>query len=241
MHGTGAGHRTVARFGTILAIDMGVPQPWGIQISSGLADVTPEDARAAMTWCARRGQEHGWRACLPASRVGRPPWDGLVSQEQVPLLAAESCVIMNLGPSQVSGLVLDEHPSYESVVAAYGGWMADQPLARRLVVSEDLHRPGRRFIVGRVQGRPIGCAFVWWSSSTGYLSGIGVLPEVRGRGYGRALTAAATLLAAAGPDGATGPDLVWMHATAEGAALYTKMGFQLVDTEVQVGPGGSST
>lgn len=239
MHGTGASHRTVARFGAIVAIDLGVPQPWGIQISSGLSDVAPEDARAAMAWCARRGQEHGWRACLPASRVGRAPWDDLVRHDQIPLFAAESSALPVL--PRVPGLTLDEDPSYESVVAAYGGWMADEPLARRLVVPEDLHRPGRRFIVGWVQGRPIGCAFVWWSSSTGYLSGVGVLPELRGRGYGRALTAAAALLAAAGPEGAAGPDLVWMHATTEGAALYSRMGFQMVDTEVQVGPRGSAT
>jgi GNAT superfamily N-acetyltransferase len=241
MGGTGAAHREVARFGTIVAIDMGVRQPWGIQISSGLSDVAPEDARAAIAWCARRGQEHGWRACLPASRVGRAPWDDLVRHDQIPMLAAESSVVTHHGPFGVPGLVLDEDPSYESIIAAYGGWMADEPLARSLVVREDLHRPGRRFIVGRVQRRPIGCAFVWWSSSTGYLSGIGVLPGLRGRGYGRALTAAAALLAAAGPDGATGPDLVWMHATTEGAALYSRMGFQVVDTEVQVGPRGSPT
>jgi hypothetical protein len=36
--------------------------------------------------------------------------------------------------------------------------------------------------------------------------------------------------------GAAPPDLVWMHATREGAALYGAMGFQHVDTHLQLGP-----
>ena len=241
MHGSGAGHRAVAQFGPITAFDLGVPQPWGIQAGPGLNDVEPEQARAALAWCAERGGENGWRVCLPEVRVGSTPWDGLVPEERIPMFAARAADVAGPELSQLRDLVLDEDPSYESVVAAYGGWMSDEALARLLIVPEDLTRPGRRFIVGSVRGHPIGCAFVWWAAGTGYLSGIGVLPDHRGRGYGRALTAAAARLAAAGPSEATGPDLVWMHATAEGAGLYARMGFQQVDTEVQVSPPGGST
>jgi GNAT superfamily N-acetyltransferase len=241
MHGSGAGHRTVARFGPVVAIDMGVPQPWGIQASPGWRDVEPEDASAALQWCAERGREHGWRVCLPHARVGAAPWDALVPDERIPMFAADSADAANLDLPPVAELCLDADPTYESVVAAYGGWMSDDALARLLVVPADLARPGRRFIVGSVRGRPIGCAFVWWACGTGYLSGIGVLPDVRGKGYGRALTTAAARLAAIEPSDGVRPDLVWMHATAEGAALYSRMGFQQVDTEVQVGPRQSPT
>jgi ribosomal protein S18 acetylase RimI-like enzyme len=241
MHGTGAPHRAVARFGPIVAMDMGVPQPWGIQASPGWHRVEAEHARAARQWCTERGQAHGWRLCLPEGRVGEAPWDALTPAERIPMFAADPADIAGLDPSPVTDLVLDGDPAYESVVAAYGGWMSDEALARLLVVPGDLVRPGRRFIVGTVAGRPIGCAFVWWACGTGYLSGIGVLPELRGQGYGRALTAAAARLAAAGTRDGAGPDLVWMHATAEGAALYSRMGFHLVDTEVQVGPPPAST
>jgi ribosomal protein S18 acetylase RimI-like enzyme len=239
-HGTGAVHRAVAQFGPIVAIDLGVPQPWGIQASPAWREVDPEHAHAALTWCAERGGEHGWRVCLPEARVGKAPWDALTPAERIPMFAADPAAFADLDPTPATALVLDDNPSYESVVAAYGGWMSDDALARLLVVPDDLARPGRRFIVGSVHGRPIGCAFVWWAGGTGYLSGIGVLPELRGQGHGRALTAAAARLAAIGPSTGVQPDLVWMHATAEGAALYSRMGFHRVDTEVQVGPPETS-
>lgn len=241
MHGTGAPHRAVARFGPIVAIDMGVPQPWGVQASAGWRNVEPEPARAALQWCTDRGREHGWRVCLPQARVGGAPWNALLAAERIPMFAADSADLTALDASPVTDLVLDDEPSYESVVAAYGGWMSDDALARLLVVPDDLARPGRRFIVGSVRGCPIGCAFVWWAGGTGYLSGIGVLPEMRGRGYGRDLTSAAARLAATAPSGRLRPDLVWMRATAEGAALYLQMGFHQVDTEVQVSTQGTPT
>lgn len=240
MHGSGAPHRVISRFGPVMTIDMGVPQPWGIQASPGWSEVDPEDARAALRWCAERGGEHGWRVCLPEARIGEAPWDALVPEERIAMFAAGVADLAELDQSPVSGLILNDDPSYESVVAAYGGWMSDDALARLLVVPGDLARPGRRFIVGFIQGRPIGCAFIWWAGGTGYLSGIGVLPDFQGRGVGRALTAAAARLAAMGPSDGARPDLVWMHATAEGAALYSRMGFQLVDTEVQVGSPSTS-
>jgi len=240
MHATGAAHRRFVRFGTVVAIDIGVPQPWGIQACPGWGEVEPEDVRAALQWCDDRGREHGWRACLPEARVGHPPWDALVPVERLPMFAADSAHVAGLDPPPIPDLVLDDDPSYESVVAAYGGWMSDESLARLLVVRSDLARPGRRFIVGSVHGRPVGCAFVWWAGGTGYLSGIGVLPGQRGLGYGRSLTAAAARLAGSGPGEGAGPDLVWMHATTEGAALYSQMGFALVDTEVQLAAPGTS-
>ncbi len=235
MQGTGAPHRAIARFGPILAIDMGAPQPWAIQASPGWNDVEPEHAHAAFHWCAERGRDHGWRVCLPEARIGEPLWDAFVLKDRIPMFAAEPADLAELDQSPVMDLVLDDDPSYESIVAAYGGWMSDDALARILVVPGDLARPGRRFIVGSIRGRPIGCAFVWWAGGTGYLSGIGVLPELQRQGFGHVLTSAAARLAAMGPSDGDRPDLVWMHATAEGAALYSRMGFRLVDTEVQVG------
>ena len=141
MHGTGAPHRAIAQFGPIVTIDMGVAQPWGIQASPGWSDVDPEHARGALHWCAERGREHGWRVCLPEARVGEAPWDALVPEERIPMFAAGLADFAELDQSPVSGLVLDDDPSYESVVAAYGGWMSDDALARLLVVPGDLARP----------------------------------------------------------------------------------------------------
>lgn len=239
LHGSGAAHRSASSFGDVVTMDLGVSQPWGVQASAGQASPTSADIAAALDWCRARGSEHGWRVCVPESAVGsgdKWPWGDLTADDRLPMFAAATRATPTGRHDVPVELEIDEEPSYESVIAAYGGWMSDTALASLLVVPTDLDRPQRRFIVGRVDGREAGCAFVWWTKETGYLSGIGILPRLRGRGYGRALTAAAARLAASGADGRAAPDLVWMHATAEGAALYAGMGFRRIDTEVQLSP-----
>ena len=109
--------------------------------------------------------------------------------------------------------------------------MADDELAALLVVPGDIAHPDRRFLVARLDGIVVGCAFMWFAAGTAYLSGIGVVEEHRGRGIGRALTAAAARLGAA-PDNGRDVDLVWMFATDDGAALYERMGFARIDADV---------
>jgi ribosomal protein S18 acetylase RimI-like enzyme len=229
--GSEAPHRAVQRFGPIVCVDLGVPQPWGVRSTSGLVEPETGDARAALDWLGDRGSAHGWEVTVPPEQVSSAAWAGLVEEYRLPMFATDAGTAEGIELVVPSGMTLDEDPAYEAVIAAYGGWMSNPPLAELLVVPADLERNDRRFIVGRVEGRIAGCAFVWFGGGTGYLSGIGVVPDLRGRGYGRALTGAAARLAARGPDG--GPtSLVWMHATDEGAALYRRMGFACVDTEL---------
>jgi ribosomal protein S18 acetylase RimI-like enzyme len=82
--------------------------------------------------------------------------------------------------------------------------------------------------VARVAGRPVGTAIVRWAAGTACLGGIGVAEPFRRRGIGRAVTVAAAQHAAGRP----GTDVVWLHATPDGAALYETLGFTLVDTYV---------
>jgi GNAT superfamily N-acetyltransferase len=160
-------------------------------------------------------------------------WAGLSVVDRIPVFATTAIAAKQIELAAPPDLTLDDQPSFSDVIAGYGGWMSDRALAELLVVPADLERVDRRFAVGRVDGRVIGCAFVWYAANTGYLSGIGVVPELRGRGYGRALTAAAALLAARNPDGSP-TDAAWMYATDEGAALYERMGFERIDTEVSL-------
>jgi ribosomal protein S18 acetylase RimI-like enzyme len=128
-------------------------------------------------------------------------------------------------------LTLTTTPTRDDVIAGYGGWMDDLPLAELLVAPDDIAQPRRRFVCGVVDGRVVGCALVWWSGRTAYLSGIGVLAEERGHGYGWALTAEAARVAVEDtPYGR--PDVMWMYATDEGAALYSRMGFERIDEHV---------
>jgi ribosomal protein S18 acetylase RimI-like enzyme len=215
--------------------DLGVPHPWGVQVTAGAVVPDPSDAAAALAWCRERGGARGWVVSVPQSLAAGAPWSDLVAIETMGVYATDSATAGALDGGAPDGVELVLEPTLAEVVEGYGGWMADLSLAALLVTPEDLARPDRRFMVARTGGRVVGSALVWWAHGTGYLSGIGVLDTLRGRGIGRALTSTAARVAAGGYDGST-PDVVWMHATPDGSALYSRMGFALVDTEVQLGP-----
>ena len=220
--------------GTVTGADLGVPHAWGVQVTAGVVVPDARDGAAALDWCRGRGATHGWLVSVPEAQVGADPWRGLVAVGRSGVFAADAATAAAMDGPIPKGLELELGAGRDDVVAGYGGWMDDLPLARLLVTDEDLARPDRRFLVARLHGRIVGCAFVWWADGTGYLSGIGVVEELRGRGIGRALTGRAAHVASLGQDG-TAPDVVWMHATVDGAALYSRMGFTHVDTEAQLG------
>ena len=162
---------------------------------------------------------------LPVLALGGTEARRLTSadQEQPPAPAAS----LEVGPPQD----LDE------LLAAYGGWMEDPGLAAGLVVAADLGRARRRFLVARA-GSPgraevVGCAMVWFAGGTAYLSGLGVLPGARGRGYGRALAVEAARVGASAP-----VDTVWMYATDAGERLYRRVGFRPAGSVVRYRPRG---
>jgi ribosomal protein S18 acetylase RimI-like enzyme len=231
-----APRRSVLRVGPVVGADLGVPHPWGVQVTAGPVLPDDDDAGTALAWCRDRGHATGWRVSVPEGLVGTRPWRDLVACDSTVMYATDPATAARLRTRPPTGVELVLDPSHAEVVAGYGGWMSDLPLAGLLVTPADMARTDRRFVVARVDGRPVGCALVWWAGGTGYLSGIGVLPEHRGRGVGRALTTAAARLAATG-SGRGRADVIWLHATPEGAVLYRRMGFQAVDTEVLLGAG----
>ena len=226
--------RGIAMFGSVVACDLGVTYPWGKQLCAGGAVPPAEDVAAAAAWLESRGPST-WRARVPQALVGEGPWAGLTAYDRIGVFAMPVQQVAGIEAVEIPGLRLSAEPTFDDVITAYGGWMGDDELARQLVLPVEIDLDYRRFIVGYVDDRPIGCAFVWFIDGTAYLSGIGVIEELRGRGYGTALTVAATLLAAEPPAG-TGVDLLWMGATTAGAPVYAKLGYELIDTEVQLGP-----
>ena len=58
--GLDAPHRSMQRFGSLVCADFGVPHSWGVRSSSGLAEPSADDARAALAWLGARGSVHGW-------------------------------------------------------------------------------------------------------------------------------------------------------------------------------------
>jgi ribosomal protein S18 acetylase RimI-like enzyme len=231
LSGLGRDDDSVFRSATVSGADMGVPHPWGLRICAGDAVPDPDDAAAAIAWCTRRDAGHGWRVSAPDSRSA--DWGDLEREERSGVFATDAGVAAAFPLVVPDGVRLDHDPTLADVRAAYGGWMGDDLLAALLVTADDLAHPDRAFVVAHLHGEPVGCAFVWWGAGTAYLSGIGVVERLRGRGIGNALTSAAAHVGAA----RAGTDVVWMFATTEGAALYGRLGFVLVDTEVQLRGG----
>jgi ribosomal protein S18 acetylase RimI-like enzyme len=190
----------------------------------------------AVAWCQSRGGDRGFRISVPAVERARIAEFGLVAVETLGVYAMPASRARELETIEVDGLEIDGARDLTELVAAYGGWMTDMRLAEKLVRAADLVDPFRRFLLGRVDGRAVGCALVWFAARTAYLSGIGILPEARRRGYGRALTNAAVRAGVSGAALDARPDLIWMHATEDGAALYSAMGFEHVDDHIHFGP-----
>ncbi|MFC6239028.1 GNAT family N-acetyltransferase [Longivirga aurantiaca] len=230
LSGAGRDADVVFRSPTVCGADMVVPHAWGIRICAGDSTPDPADAAAAIAWCRHRDAGHGWFVSGPAARAD--DWPGLEVGDGSGVFATDATVAAAFPLVVPDGVTLEHAPSLGDVRAAYGGWMDDHPLADLLVTADDLAHPDRAFVVAHVDGEPVGCAFVWWGEGTAYLSGIGVVERLRGRGIGNALTTAAAQVGATRP----GTDVVWMFATPEGAALYDRMGFVLVDREVLLRP-----
>jgi ribosomal protein S18 acetylase RimI-like enzyme len=224
--------RAVARFGSLTCADLGVGHRWGVQAAY---DETPEpaDLEAAIAWLHERSAGNGWEVSVPRSHVAHHIWRSLTEVGRLPVYAMGPDAAVRMARELPPRLTLTTTPTRDDVIAGYGGWMDDLPLAELLVTADDIAQPGRRFVCGAVDGRVVGCAFVWWSGRTAYLSGIGVLAAERGHGYGWALTAEAARVAV--EDSPYGrPDVVWMYATDEGAALYSRMGFERIDEHVSL-------
>jgi ribosomal protein S18 acetylase RimI-like enzyme len=195
---------------------------------------TRDEVDAGLDWVRTRAAGRGYRL---VAGTARGPWDhaGLVVRDVLPALAMPGGDAARLHRPVPPELELGPPRDRDELVQGYGGWMADDALARLLVTEDALTRPWRGFVVGRVADRVVGCALVAWAEGTAYVSGLGVVADLRGRGYGGALTVAAARLGAAGPPGGPAPHLVWMHGTPEGAAVYARLGFRPAGEERQLG------
>jgi ribosomal protein S18 acetylase RimI-like enzyme len=236
MEAAGAPPRARARLGDIDVVDRGVGTRWSVQAYVPFVAAAEEETlRDAIVWCASRGGRRGFGFCVRAAERAALTRFGLIERDALPVYAMPAAAAADLDPAAVPEAEVCQPRDLTELVAAYGGWMDDLALAAGLLRADDLSSPGRRFLVCRVEGRPVGCALVSFAAGTAYLSGIGIVADARGRGYGRALTAAAAITAARGVREER-PDLVWMHATDKGAALYERMGFHRVDVHVTLGP-----
>jgi ribosomal protein S18 acetylase RimI-like enzyme len=219
-----------------------VPHPWSVSLHlpyprpddapGGLSD---ERLDAGLDWCASTSAGRGWSTHVSSrdsASTHRLTSRGLTALDALPVLALPAEVVADLRASPPEGIALDLSPSRADVVAAYGAWMQDVPLAAQLVRPGDVADRARRFVVALSDDQPVGCALIWLAAGTVAVSGLGVAPAWRGRGVGAALVATASRL---GLQADPTADVVWMHATDEGAGLYRRLGFTLVDEHLCIG------
>lgn len=80
-----------------------------------------------------------------------------------------------------------------------------------------------RLFIGRIDGQGVACSIGFLGAAAIGVYGVGTPPELRGRGYGSALTVAALEWGHA-----RGADLAILHASELGEPVYHRLGFETV-------------
>lgn len=202
-----------------------VEQPWAVR-AAAMRPPTGEALGAAIGWLAQRSGS--WTVITRGPHANAPVFvaAGLkvasvlqALEWQADLPARQSVAGLEVGPATS---VAEPRSVYLRV---FGADLAP------LVTEAHLRAPSYHHLVARLDGQPVGCAQVRWAAGTAYISGVGVLPAVRGRGIGTAVSAAATVLARAH---CSGP--VWLLAEPDIMAIYRRLGYEVVDEHVHLRP-----
>jgi len=200
-----------------------VPFAWATRATFTASSAVPsrDQVRAASVWCERTSPD-GWRLVVRGEHaaVVLAEADGRLRVEDALEVRAASALAEPAGPA---GFDVGPARDADEFLGVYGDELA--PLVRG-----HLGRRGMLFLVGRVDGATVACARVWDVGGTSYVSGVQVRPEHRGRGIGRAVSAAATRLAL------HRHPVAWLHCEPGVAPLYEALGYQPVTTHVQLGP-----
>jgi len=218
---------------------LGVPTGWSVQAHVG--EQLPDDRQLTELLAALRSLgSHGFQVMVGHEHRHDPRWSrhGLHEVDELPTFALPADTAARLEVRLPPELTVRQAEGRDEFVDVYGGWCGGRDLAAALVTGEDVAGGRHEYWVAAADVTPVGTAILHQGERSGHLSGIGVLEQFRGRGYGTALTAWAAVRAAdrLDPDGRA-VDLVWMHASGDGAPLYARMGFDQVDLHVGFGPG----
>ncbi len=208
-----------ARVAGASCVRFDLPHPWATQACfTGQTDPpTSEQLTAALDWLEQQSPA-GWVVVVRAAHVE-------AVQQRVPLrveLALEVWATRTRpeerGPA---GLEIDVATSQVDVLRAYGAEL--EPLVRGRI-----GQPDDTWLVAREHGLVVACARVRHVAGTAYVSAVTVRPPARGRGVGRAISAAATRLAL---DRAP---LAWLECDADVAPLYARLGYTPLTAHVHL-------
>ncbi|MGA8117571.1 MAG: GNAT family N-acetyltransferase [Actinocatenispora sp.] len=197
---------------------LGVAQPWGTY-ARPVRPPACGDFRQVIDWLSARSTQ--WTVKVSARDVGAPIYRGLREWLALPVYVLAAPDALDRTPT-VSGLDVTLAHSPDEFLRVYGTELAP------LVTDRRLASKGYRFLVARLDGRPVGCAQVRRAEGTVYISAVTVRPEYRRRGIGAAISTAASRLALTLAD--DGP--VWLHASDEPGRVYRRIGYRQVDEHV---------
>ncbi len=195
-----------------------LPYPWATQARALSAPPTPVALTAALAWL--RSRSAAWT--VMTREPGHPVFTGLT-----PWLTLPALVLRSLAPAaDPPGFTVGPAVDGAEFLSVYGTELA--PLLR-------VGAPDDEYLVGRYAGEPVACARVRWAAGTAYVSGVTVVPEQRGHGFGAAISTAATRR------GADRARVVWLHAADRARPLYERLGYVHVEDHVLMVPATDGT
>jgi GNAT superfamily N-acetyltransferase len=191
-------------------------------------DCQPSAVAAQLDRIAETGVSH----CLsfrPGSAAALEPLAKarkLVRQRDMPLMLLEpGADYRPVAPP--NGLEIRELRSDQvalHVDVAARGFAAPSEMFGQLMTEDALKLPGTRCYLGEVDGEPVVTGIARLLDDLVGVFNIATVPEETRRGYGAALTSRACADAAAA--GARG---VWLQASADGYAVYERLGFRTAE------------
>ncbi|MBO0827104.1 MAG: GNAT family N-acetyltransferase [Streptosporangiales bacterium] len=215
---TGAPGRRTALVQGVRCVVYGVAERWGAQAIT--FDEPRRDALdAATAWLAERAGAS--MVTTRARYAGHPALAGRVPGAELPaLVLAEDQVS---GERDTAGLEIGPAHDRAEYLSVFGAELAP------LVTEADLADPYRTYLVGRREGVPVAIAMVRRTGDAAQVGAVAVLPDHGGRGYGTAISAAATRTAIR-----SGVKLVWLHSTPASERIYARLGYRVVDRHLQL-------
>jgi len=187
-----------------------IAEPWATQARP----TGPADLDLVLGWL--RDHSPQWTVAVPSWLAGRAEYAGLSEWLTLPMYLLDG----QPTAKPVPGLEIGPARDAAEFLVAYGAELAP------LVTAEHLAHPAYHHLVGRLDGRAVGCAKVLEVAGTAYVSAVTVLPGYRGRGIGTHLSAAASRL------GGERAGVVWLHAAERARPLYERLGYRLVGEHV---------
>jgi len=150
--------------------------------------------QAALAECARRGCSQVLLICERTSRSGAAFASAmgarLVFSEHKMELDAQTSLPAITGPVRLRRAQIVDADLVARIVAIAFGELADEAAARQSIVKA-MQNDSRQFFIGELDGVPIGVLNLSADEADIGIYGFGVLPDQRGRGYGRQMLAQA--------------------------------------------------